>query len=131
MSTTSRLAWAWLPACAYMGLIWFVSSAPHDFDIQSFPLRDKGVHLLEYGTLGALLARAVVRSWPSAPRLRALTMAVVLTGLWGFLDEVHQGFVPGRHADVWDLVADVAGGTLGMLVYAAVVHVWSLRNARA
>ncbi|MGB5540538.1 MAG: VanZ family protein, partial [Gammaproteobacteria bacterium] len=34
-------------------------------------------------------------------------------GLYGVLDEIHQYFVPGRQADVLDVLADVSGGLLG------------------
>ena len=29
-------------------------------------------------------------------------------------DEVHQYFVPGRHASIWDVLIDVSGGIVGM-----------------
>jgi VanZ family protein len=43
--------------------------------------------------------------------------------LWGYLDEVHQAFVPGRTADAWDLFADFLGSIAGAAIY-------SLANAR-
>jgi VanZ family protein len=30
------------------------------------------------------------------------------------LDEFHQLFVPGRNAEIWDVVADTSGGMLGI-----------------
>ncbi|MBX7195358.1 MAG: VanZ family protein [Sandaracinaceae bacterium] len=113
------LVLAWLPAALYMASIWMVSS----FDTPSlptslFPLRDKGVHALEYGVLGFLVAHACLRSFPHHARPRVALFAILCGVLWGVLDEIHQAFVPGRSADVLDLVADSVGVTLGTLARA-------------
>ena len=42
--------------------------------------------------------------------------------MYGFSDEIHQRFVPGRVADVRDLIAD----TIGALVGVGVVWAWSM-----
>lgn len=109
-----RVALAWAPAALYMALIWFVSSleAP-SFPVQMFPLRDKGVHTTEYTVLAFLLAHACVRTWHTRSLARVAFVAVFLTILWGFLDELHQAFVPGRSADLLDLVADTVGAFIG------------------
>ena len=111
----SRAA-AWLPALTYMAVIWSLSSLSLSFPIDRIPLGDKGVHFIEYGVLGALLAHAVVRTWPDRHALRTASLALLITMLWGWLDEIHQAFVPGRASDVLDLVADLAGATLGVTV---------------
>ena len=109
------VALAWLPALAYMLLIWLLSS----FELPTFPtsfvpLRDKGVHALEYGALGFLLAHACLRTWRwRLGPLRIGAFAVLFGVLWGVLDEIHQAFVPGRSADVLDVVADAVGVTVG------------------
>ncbi len=108
-----RLA-AWAPAVAYMALIWMISSVALQLpSIDSFPLRDKGIHMLEYGALGFLLAHATLRTWPRHARLRTGALAVLITVLWGVLDEIHQAFVPGRSPETLDLVADAVGAALG------------------
>jgi len=35
---------------------------------------------------------------------------------YGLVDEIHQMFIPGRMADVRDLIADVIGGIVGILI---------------
>jgi VanZ family protein len=42
--------------------------------------------------------------------------AIFVTVAYGASDEWHQAFVPGRHADLADLVADAAGAILAMLL---------------
>lgn len=111
----SRLA-PWAPAILYMGLIWTLSSMSLDVpSLDRFPLRDKGVHFLEYGGLGFLLAHATFRTWPRKSRLRTAALAVLITVLWGVLDEIHQAFIPARSPEMFDLVADAAGATVGTL----------------
>ena len=89
-----RHVFAWLPAAAYMALIWLVSSLQlPSLAVDDFPLRDKGVHFVEYGILGFLLAHAAVRTWPRRHVLRTAGLAVLITLLWGLLDEIHQAFM--------------------------------------
>lgn len=112
---TRRLLLAWAPAAVYMAIIWIVSSMEQpDFPVSRFPFRDKGVHATEYAVLAFLLGHACVRTFERHPRLRVAAAALLLTVLWGFLDEMHQAFVPGRSADLLDLVADSIGALAGV-----------------
>lgn len=117
-SAWSRVA-PWVPAVLYMGLIWTLSSMSLDLpSIDRVPLRDKGVHFLEYGGLGFLLAHATFRTWPRHSRLRTAALAILITVLWGVLDEMHQAFIPGRSPEALDVVADACGATAGTLARA-------------
>jgi VanZ family protein len=108
-----RIRFAWLPAVAYMALIWTLSSMPLQLRLESIPFRDKGAHAFEYGVLALLIAHAIRRTWLSTPLWRVLVYAIVATFVWGFLDEVHQAFVPGRNSDAADLLADTIGACVG------------------
>jgi len=110
---------AWLPALAYMALIWFLSSRPVTISLEDVPFKDKGVHVMEYGTLAVLSARAITRSWPTLSLLRAMAWAALLTAAWGYTDELHQAFVPSRDSSVLDLLADVIGAVVGVSAFAA------------
>jgi len=113
-SETRRILIAWAPAAAYMAVIWTVSSMEQPtFPVHLFPLRDKGVHATEYAVLALLIAHACLRTFDAHPLARVAVVAVMLTILWGFLDELHQAFVPGRSADLLDLVADSVGACAG------------------
>ncbi len=112
---------AWMPVVLYMAAIWTLSSLHlTDVPVRDFPLGDKGVHFVEYGILGFLVAHATLRSWPRHPALRTLPLAVLIAFGWGVLDEIHQAFVPGRSAEVLDLVADVLGASAGAALRFAV-----------
>lgn len=112
-----RVALAWLPALLYMALIWTISSLSlPDVSVSRFPLGDKGVHFVEYGVLAFLLTHAVFRTWPRHHPWRTASLAVLITVMWGFVDEIHQGFVPGRSSEGLDLVADSVGAIAGASV---------------
>lgn len=113
-ATRTQILLAWLPAALYMALIWAISSiALPELPIEQVPLQDKGVHFLEYGALGLLVAHATLRTWPHRSAARTLPLAVLITVAWGVLDEIHQGFVAGRSAEVLDIVADTLGAIAG------------------
>ena len=109
-----RFVLAWAPVVLYMALIWTVSSmqAPA-FPVSAFPFRDKGVHATEYAVLSALVTHACLRTLLGRSRIRIALLACFVTVMWGYLDEVHQAFVPGRSADVLDLAADGVGAVFG------------------
>ena len=97
-----------------MVLIFVISSFELEVPgIRHFPLRDKGIHFLEYTVLGWLCAAASSRTWPSASAWRTAAFAVFISALWGLSDEIHQAFVPGRSSEVADVIADLFGSMAG------------------
>ncbi|MCC6349241.1 MAG: VanZ family protein [Candidatus Eisenbacteria bacterium] len=109
----------WLPVAAYVSLIFVLSAQPNLRPPFHFQNSDKLSHLLEYGVLGVLLARAMratlrPRSWLLTTML---TMALGL-GI-GAGDEFFQSFVPGRDSTVFDWLADGTGITFAQLAYLA------------
>jgi len=74
---------------------------------------DKPLHALAYLGLAVVVVRAVVGGLPGWIDLWVATTAVLITVGYAVTDEVHQMFVPGRSADVYDLLADAAGATAG------------------
>jgi VanZ family protein len=106
----------WLPSLAYMALIFVLSSLPLTVPVGMVPFRDKGVHFIEYGVLGWLNARAMLRSRFELSRRAALGVAFVVTAAWGLLDEIHQAFVPSRFSDWRDVLADWIGAALAILL---------------
>jgi VanZ family protein len=111
----------WLPAAAWAGVIFFLSSRPTLPVEPRIPHFDKIAHFGAYAVLGALLAFAAARS--RAP----LAVAVALGVLYGASDEIHQMFVPGRSPDVLDWAADAAGVLTACLLYTR----WRSRRAAA
>ena len=102
-----------------MGLIWILSSTSQPFDLSVVPFRDKGVHFMEYSLLALFNARAARRTWLDARWPWLVFVAAGSAFLWGYLDEIHQAFVPGRNAALSDVAADAVGALFGAFVYRA------------
>lgn len=78
---------------------------------------DKLVHFSSYGLLGASVAWAArLRVW------RAALVYGVAVSLLGAADEWHQQFVPNRHMDVRDWMADTAGAVTGLFLVTALAR---------
>lgn len=80
------------------------------------------------GHFGAYFALAVALWWMLGLfRLSSRTrMAIAWAGavFYGFTDEFHQSFVPGRTPDIRDIVTDAVGAAAGLLVVALILHRW-------
>jgi VanZ family protein len=103
--------WLWGPVVLYMGIIFYMSSQP-EVTIPA-ALTDKSSHSLAYTFLGVLIVRARAGGLPARITARDAFVAVLLTTAYGVSDEIHQMYVPGRSADVYDLYADAIGGGIG------------------
>ncbi len=105
----------WLPVYLYAVMIFIysgqsqISLAPPIFQ------GDKLLHLLEYALLAYLLARAAKNSSVLRLRIHFRIFAIGVTVIYGISDEFHQYFVPGRHAEALDILADTAGALIGQL----------------
>ena len=71
-------------------------------------------HFLEYFCMG-FLSYSIAFMWMKS-RFKGYIMIVVQLFLSAGADELHQYFVPGRHASFWDVLLDVSGGIVGMVL---------------
>ena len=105
-----------LPAIAYAALIFWSSAQSRLPETTLFvPGGDKLVHGAGYALLAGLTLWGARRSGV----LRRLWPWMLLIGLYGATDELHQAFVDGRDASVLDWCADVAGALLCALLWQA------------
>lgn len=105
-----------LPALAYMGLIFFLSSLTPD-ELRGafrFGIPDKLFHAAGYGGLAATFYLAFVRAFRCDPRT-GVRLAWLFAVAYGVTDEWHQGFVGGRVPSFGDLIADAVGAGLVVL----------------
>jgi len=79
---------------------------------------DKLAHLVEFGILSYLTARALRFSGLRGLASRYLWITLGFGLLYAISDEFHQLFVKGRYASVYDVVADFVGVLLGALLFA-------------
>lgn len=99
----------WLPVGIWMGAVFGFSSMPSLPEIPvigAVDWGDKISHALMYAIGGALIWRALGNG---TSKWRRAALTVLITVAYGFSDEVHQLFVPGRAFDLLDLGADIIG----------------------
>ncbi|MGE3260466.1 MAG: VanZ family protein [Bacteriovoracia bacterium] len=119
-------ALSWLLVLAYMGLIFWLSSLTVLPVAMRFPYEDKFIHAAAYAVMGFLAANA----FSEGPHKKRFWLAFMVASLYGISDEIHQAFVPGRDASVWDWCADTTGAWMGAYLYLKSEPVWrkSKRN---
>ncbi|NJM42350.1 MAG: VanZ family protein [Anaerolineae bacterium] len=115
----------WLPALAWMALIFVLSDQPVLLSVTNNALLDivfkKSAHILTYAILMGLVfwALGVQHGAPNgAPNRPHTLLAFAIVLAYAASDEFHQSFVPGR-ASRWTDVAifDLAGACIGWLAW--------------
>ena len=119
-----RLLFVWGPAVGLMAAIYFASDSSHA------PRLMKGVpdvlsHAAAYAVLGATILRGLAGAHRAGATARAALLAAVLAAAYGAADEFHQSFVPGRSAELRDVLADALGAAAG----AALGWGWSVLHS--
>ncbi len=76
---------------------------------------DKVGHFVVYGWLGVLFARI---DWVRRMKPLGVWTAVAIASLYGFSDEFHQSFTPGRGVEFADWLADTLGALVAVTLYA-------------
>jgi len=106
----------WFPVIVYMLAI-FINSSLSTVPQVEMPFFDKIMHLACYAVLGCLLMRAMFNYGYQLKGSRLVILAVLFGSLYGVTDEIHQMFVPGRTAEIMDVVSDSLGTAMGVGVY--------------
>jgi len=95
-------------------------SSKNSFDLSRFNhIARKSAHFLTYLILGLLVMNAASRSGLVGFNVLALSMGICV--LYAISDEVHQLFVPGRGAQVKDVLIDSAGAAVGISIFSLVM----------
>jgi VanZ family protein len=114
---TKGLLKYWLPLYLYAGLIFYISSIPKPLPQISIPYFDKFLHVIEYAVFGFLAARAFKNSKREALYKNFKILAILAAVAYGASDELHQAFVSCRDCNIFDLMTDLIGGTVGAVFY--------------
>ncbi|MCK5548682.1 MAG: VanZ family protein [Thermoplasmata archaeon] len=107
----------------YAVAIFVLSSMPSITVPQQFydiPHPDKFSHTLLYFGLGVLLCHMLHNADNPKVSKRAVELSLLVGTVYGILDEVHQGFVPGRVASFWDAVFNF----LGVIIAVVAFSIW-------
>ena len=116
---------SWLVVLLWMGVIFFLSAQSSLPDLTGgLPdLQDILGHFVAYAGLAFLLTNALTQTGGVK---RPFLWALALTVLYGFTDEFHQGFVPHRHPDLFDILVDTTGAIFAL----AVAQLWQKRRLK-
>jgi VanZ family protein len=105
-----------------MVLIFVLSGIPGDAGLDGFnlvtgidPALQNTLHVPLYATLQILWLRALTRfGWTIKKTVLA---GLLLAFGYSLLDEIHQGFVPGRYATIMDVGLNLMGCLLGSMIW--------------
>ena len=106
------------PLILYAGFVILFSSIPNLGGPKlKFLALDKIAHFVEY----AIFAFLTYRSFSQLPFRKPRT--VYLLGFlflisFAAVDEYYQQYIPGRHSDIWDLLTDLGGASLVLILLA-------------
>ena len=82
------------------------------------PLR-KVAHVTEFAVLGALVSLSAGELL--IDRKKQFSTALIISVLYAATDELHQLFVPGRSGEIRDILIDIGGVLIGVLIIAVIV----------
>jgi VanZ family protein len=103
-----------IPALLVLTAIWILSSQ------STLPRLPKGIlgfdkfqHLIIYLALAGSFTFWFSPAQRRFHRLRTFLLIVLVSSLYGVIDEIHQFYVPYRDCNVWDWMADTLGAFMG------------------
>lgn len=82
-------------------------------EVIEYPVR-KAAHMTEYAILG-LLSFAFYSGF-AALKKRNYLYALITTAFYAATDEFHQYFIPGRSAELRDVLIDTSGAAIALLL---------------
>ncbi len=131
------LAWLRMPLAIraampvlVMGVLWWSSSrqmAPEPpSDVRAF--LHNGMHVVAYAALCVAWSTSLRRGAGQAVSLRCKVAGVLLSVAYGVADEWHQSHVPGRVCSVSDVISDLSGALLAVVLLDAALGVGSAKR---
>lgn len=120
---SNKKKYLYIPLGLYWLLILILTSIPGSHIPKLFGISDKIKHIGAYLGLSFLLTFALFlqKKYKNISK-HSYIFALLVTSIYGLFDEVHQIFIPGRSFDWWDLVADVVGSSIGILIAKIIIN---------
>lgn len=102
-----------IPIIFYALLVIYLSDQSQiPYIIKQFEIKDKILHFFGYLYFYLLLKVPIyinLRDKKYFTFYKISLITILLSMIFAITDEIHQGFTPGRDADIFDLIADFAG----------------------
>lgn len=86
----------------------------------------KNAHFIIYFVLGVLVSGTLRRF--GAGWYRVIGWSLLICVVFAMTDEIHQMYVPGRGAQVQDVLIDSAGASLGISLYVLIHRLFARRT---
>jgi len=113
-----RVIYFVLPIFLFAGAIYYISSLSKvSVPSLGIDFEDKLIHMFVYFIFGWLLIRALHFGKHESISKKLMMFSILIGLLYGFSDEIHQYFVPGRSSEFWDWLADAIGILIGTEFY--------------
>ncbi len=119
----------WFPILIYCSIIYFQSAHPLPENLPHPLYFDKALHFAAYALLSILFFRAYRTTRIKAHVKTVMLLSILSSALYGISDEIHQHFVPYRHADFLDVLADILGSISGVYFYRFILPKLSVSNS--
>jgi VanZ family protein len=104
-------------------LVLIVGTSLPSTSLPSFNVGDKVIHFIAYFGLGLLFATYRLIYFKNIKQ--NIIFVILLIAAYALIDEVHQIFIPGRYCELFDFLADVTGGAIGLgLAYLILIKKW-------
>ena len=118
MKKLKHFLWYQFPVIFWAAAI-FIQSSMSDIITPDlgFSMQDKFGHLIVYAILGLLLIRALLYQPNQSIYDKAGWLTFLIGSGYAISDEIHQSFVPGRSADVEDVIADIIGIAIVLCIF--------------
>lgn len=113
----SKLLFPLPPLIVASTIFYFSSLESVDFIHEVITIQDKFLHITAYCVLGITLIFASLGILKNTSKRNIIIFVILLGALYGISDEIHQSFVPGRNADVFDWLADLIGIGISFIFY--------------
>lgn len=112
----NKTLFVYFPLFVYWLILFIATTLPGN-KVPNLGVSDKIEHSTAYMVLSVLLCMTYtfqnkIKIFWKKPFL----MTILTVTFYGALDELHQLFIPGRSCDIKDLMADVAGASVGLLI---------------
>jgi len=98
----------WAPVLLYAGFIFYLSSIPAPLPAVKLDL--SALHVPMFFVLSYLMSRALASTKLGSHG--TIVFPMIVTALYGILDELHQLYVPGRTFSYVDMGFDFLGASL-------------------
>lgn len=101
----------WVPALIVMLLIFILSSTPGK-TLNYYGLGAESLHISGHSIMFFLLCFAFYKAQ------KDITISILLTTIYGVLDEFHQMFTPNRSSSFFDIATDFVGALVaGFIIW--------------